>query len=192
MAPRTSGEHPISEVRDTGPAPRSARLSAVAWEVDGDIGLAQWVALGAKLGALGRGVGWWIGDWLTYGNANYGERYPRAARITGYDVQSLMNMAWVAARIEPSRRRTHLSWSHHAEVAALPPAEQDAWLSEAERERLSVRALRAGLQATKRTTPAQRTRRPTHPELEHDAGARCPHCGKRFAVDAPGSREHPT
>jgi putative SOS response-associated peptidase YedK len=34
-----------------------------------------------------------------------------------------------------SRRREVLSWSHHREVAALPPAEQDEWLDRAEAEK---------------------------------------------------------
>ena len=32
---------------------------------------------------------------------------------------------WVAGQIETSRRREVLSWSHHSEVAALEPKEQD-------------------------------------------------------------------
>lgn len=34
----------------------------------------------------------------------------------------------VASRLETSRRRDVLSFSHHQEVAALPPEEQDRWL----------------------------------------------------------------
>ena len=53
----------------------------------------------------------------------------RASRITGYDVQTLMNMVYVATRFESGRRRERLSWSHHAELAALEPPEQEEWLT---------------------------------------------------------------
>ena len=43
-----------------------------------------------------------------------------------------MNASWVAGQIETSRRREVLSWGHHAEVAALPPAQQEKLLNEAE------------------------------------------------------------
>src|SRR5687768_3997103 len=90
-------------------------LTSKSWSPRGAPTVADWVRLGRGLGALGRASGWWIGDWLRYGNARYGERYGAAARITGYDVQSLMNMAYVAGRFEVSRRRESLSFSHHAE-----------------------------------------------------------------------------
>ena len=52
-------------------------------------------------------------------------------RRTGY--QTLRNLAWVARSFETSRRRDSLSFAHHAEVAALPQAEQELWLNRAER-----------------------------------------------------------
>jgi hypothetical protein len=112
----------------------------------------------------GRHVGWWIGDWLRYGNATYGERYARAAKITGYDAQTLMNMVYVASQVEASRRRESLSWSHHAEVAALPEAEQEWWLADAEARRLSVRDLREEV---------RRARRQSRPESADDRRERC-------------------
>lgn len=125
---------------------------------------------------VGRNVAWWIGDWLLYGNARYGERYPRAAKVTGYDVQSLMNMAWVASRFDPSRRREELSWSHHAELAALAAAEQDVWLDRAEQERMSVRCLRTELRAARGLgSPRGGARLEPRPLL-------CPACGCQVPV----------
>jgi len=42
-------------------------------------------------------------------------------------------LAWVSGKIEVLRRRNNLSWSHHQEVASLPPAEQDEWLNYGEK-----------------------------------------------------------
>ena len=131
-----SGQDPFqSDARD--------KLTPTSWSPHATMSFADWVEQGRRLGEVGRGAGWWIGDWLHYGNAAYGERYARAARVTGYDIQTLMNMVYVASHFDPPRRRQSLSWSHHAEVVALAPAEQDRWLDRAEAERLSIFAARA-------------------------------------------------
>ena len=93
-------------------------LGSVSWRPPRDIDFEEWARHGHRLGAAGRGASWWIGDWLNYGEATYGEHYARAAEITGYEVQSLMNMAYVASHFEISRRRERVSWSHHAELAS--------------------------------------------------------------------------
>jgi hypothetical protein len=124
-------------------------MNATAWQPKRGMDLAEWLHQGKRLGAIGRGSAWWIGDWVNYGNTKFGEKYIRAARITGYDSQSLMNMAYVASRVDVSRRREELSWSHHAEVAALPPAEQESWLNVAKTDGLSVHRLRERLRAVR-------------------------------------------
>jgi hypothetical protein len=125
-------------------------MTTVSWSVARELGLREWTDQGRRLGEIGRSIGWWIGDWLRYGNFRFGERYARAARITGYDPQTLMNMAYVASHVDCSRRRENLSWSHHVEVASLGPAEQDRWLARAENERMSVRCLREELRRERR------------------------------------------
>ena len=134
----------------------NARLTATAYVIQGNVPFGDWVQHGRRLGVIGRSAGWWIGDWLRYGNARYGDRYARASRITGYDTQTLMNMVYVASHFEPSRRRESLSWSHHAELAALPQEEQDWWLDRAETDRLSVRCLREEVRRERRMTEARR------------------------------------
>lgn len=116
-----------------------------------EMGLAEWTAAGRRLGAMGRCGQWGLGDWIRYGNAKFGERYARAASITGYDVQTLMNMVYVASRFDISRRRENLSWSHHETLAALEPGEQDHWLDQAVTKRLSVSDLRLELRSAKRS-----------------------------------------
>jgi hypothetical protein len=159
-----------------GSAARVA-LTEVSWHARRELAASDWLRQGRWLGALGRASGWWIGDWVRYGNARYGERYALAARITGYDPHSLMNMAYVASHFEMSRRREKLSFSHHAELAALPHEVQERWLDRAEREHLSVRRLRTALRCELR--PVRALERP------RDNGAApaeivCPHCGHRF------------
>jgi hypothetical protein len=160
-------------------------ISATAWQPRHELALSDWADQGRRFGTIGRAAGWWIGDWLRYGNAKFGERYSRASRITGYDVQTLMNMVYVASRIEISQRRENLSWSHHAEVAALAPEERDRWLGVAEAERLSVRCLRDEIRR------ARRVLEPPKARLE-EPGMVCPNCGERLAREdrRGGKRSH--
>jgi hypothetical protein len=160
--------------------PRAAvppRPGPVSWRPGQDLELAQWLEHGRRFGLLGRNVAWWIGDWLVYGNERYGERYPRAAKVTGYDAQSLMNMAWVASRFDPSRRREGLSWSHHAEVASLPQPEQDTWLDQCETQRMSVHCLRIELRASLRAGRG--------PKPKQSPTLVCPKCGDSIPLRGP-------
>ena len=125
-------------------------LTRTSWLPTRELRIRDWVEHGRRLGVIGRGVGWWVGDWLRYGNMKFGERYARASRITGYDVQTLMNMVYVASAYDVSERRANLSFSHHAELAALPPAARERWLDLAESNRLSVRCLREELRRERR------------------------------------------
>jgi hypothetical protein len=134
-----------------------------------DLAMADWMRQGRWLGALGRGSGWWIGDWVRYGSARYGDRYRPAARATGYDVQSLRNMAYVAGRFDVPRRRESLSFSHHAELASLSAEEQDLWLDRAEAGALSVGALRCEMRRARERAAARTARAEVH--HKHTEGA---------------------
>jgi hypothetical protein len=175
----------------------SAALTATSWSPRVKLTVADWARQGRWLGALGRGSGWWIGDWVRYGNARYGDRYGPAARVTGYDVQSLMNMAYVSGRFEASRRRDGLSFSHHAELAGLPAEEQDLWLDRAEAGALSVRSLRSELRRARhratsreRSSASRRAANAHGPSGEAPAASGsepevvCPECGYHFAPPA--------
>jgi hypothetical protein len=181
----------LMAVRSLGQAQRPARhrpgdvgvasgdgfaLTSVSWAAGEEMGFEQWVVNGRRLGAVGRSVGWWIGDWLHYGNARYGEKYAQAAKITGYDTQTLMNMVYVAGSIHPSLRRERLSWSHHAEVAAMDPEDQRHWLDRAEESRLSVRDLRLLVRKSRgREKPDAVTRKAA---VDHEVI--CSECGRAF------------
>jgi len=115
----------------------------------------RWQEIGAFLAHVGGSVMWWIGDWWRFGDEHgYGERYVWAA-ANGLNEQTCMNAASVARGVETSRRREVLSWSHHAEVAALEPEEQERFLDKAEREEWSRNDLRAAVHhlATPDSTP---------------------------------------
>jgi hypothetical protein len=148
-----------------------------------DLAHSEWLATGRRLGAIGRCSQWWIGDWIRYGTAKWGEKYAEAARVTGYDVASLRNMAWVASRFDLSLRSDKLTWSHHVLLAPLEPDEQRRWLQRAAEERLSVADLRVELRALQGGD-----RRPSTDDAaaagSGDADLVCPHCGHALRSSA--------
>jgi hypothetical protein len=157
-----SGLHDVSHV---------VAVSVIGWVPRVELRPNQWLELGRRLGRVGAGANWWIGDWLCYGAARYGERYKLASRLTGYDRQTLMNYAYVATHVDISRRRQDVSWSHHAEIAARDSAEQSAWLDRIARDHLSLADLRLELRSHR-----VRVRDPAT-SLPRAIIARCPVCG---------------
>lgn len=110
-----------------------------------DLPFDEWCEMGRKLCAGGKVINWWIGDWWAYGR-KYGEGAKAAAEgIFGRAYQTLVNCGNVAQAFGSNRRRLDLSWSHHAEVAALPSIEADGLLDEAEAQGWSKQRLRVAV-----------------------------------------------
>jgi hypothetical protein len=159
---------------------KPAAITPVSWVTHRELSLAEWATAGRNLGAIGRCNQWWLGDWIRYGNTRFGERYARAATITGYDPQSLMNMVRVASRFEISRRRENLFWSHHEAVASLDPDEQNHWLDLALTRKLTVADLRIELRGRggSEAKPRASAREPDGALLI------CPNCGETITRQA--------
>jgi len=114
----------------------------------------EWEQCGRLLAHIQKRVHWWIGDWLNYGERTYGEKYAQALDETGYSYSTLATDKWVTNKIESSRRRESLRFSHHREVASLPPPEQDKWLDRAEKENLGPKDLRREMRRERMQTNA--------------------------------------
>lgn len=108
-------------------------------KIEPHLPLKEWREIGKLLKLIEGFVQWWIGDWLNYGERTYGDTYAQAAAATDYEIETLRNAAWVAAKFEPSSRDDELTWGHHKAVASLPLQEQRAALTKAKSERLNVR-----------------------------------------------------
>lgn len=176
---RLRAQLPAADLRKRK-GPSAGAVSKVAWAPGGDLDRADWLAAGRRLGAIGRCSQWWIGDWVRYGTSRWGEKYAEAARITGYDVASLRNMAWVASRFGQELRNDQLSWSHHVLLAPLEPDSQREWLTRAADERLSVADLRLELRRS-RNGEKRSVQNDKAGGSAHERPAVCPHCGHVLA-----------
>jgi len=127
-----------------------ATLTRTGLTITGDMPYDRWEFLGQKLRAFEGSVMWWLGDWLNYGEAAYGEKYSQAIAATDYAYTTLAQAAWVAKAVQFCNRLQNLSWSHHREVADLDPAEQDAILDKAVQHGMTRKELREFVRIYKR------------------------------------------
>jgi hypothetical protein len=98
----------------------------------GALSFEGWERAGEQISRIVSSSAWCLGDWIVVGQSRFTDRYKQVIEAVGLDYQTVRNYAWVARRFELSRRRDTLSFQHHAEVASLPPEEQDYWLDRAE------------------------------------------------------------
>ena len=102
-----------------------------------------------------------LGDWAARAGRHHGD-LTLAAREIGLSAGALFNLASVARRVQPSRRRKGLSWDHHAAVASLPAAAGDRLLDDAEAGGRSRERVRGAVRAAKRAASRRRDPSPAH------------------------------
>lgn len=137
------------------PEDRRWRATRTALHLSADLDFDEWVGIGRKVAVVADSAAWWIGDWLIFGRKTYPRRYRAASASTSLDYKTLRNYAWVASRFARSRRNPGCSFGHHAELAALPEADADAWLTRCANEQWSRGELRAQLRREKKLPTPQ-------------------------------------
>ena len=121
---------------------QGVRWTETSLELPDRLDFADYELIGETLGRVRDMSAWALGDWILAGEQMFGEGYAQAIEKTKRAEQTLVNYASVCRRVARSRRRPGVSFSIRAEVAALQPREQVAWLDRAESERLTVAELR--------------------------------------------------
>lgn len=110
------------------------RFTATGLLIEGKPTLADMQAVGDWLSTIHGALQWWIGDWLLYGEGVYADRFSQLLDATQWDADTLRQYEWVCRKVPPENRMpisTGLSFSHHREIADLPPAVQREWLTKA-------------------------------------------------------------
>jgi N6-adenosine-specific RNA methylase IME4 len=127
-------------------------LHATGLEVTGKPTLEEHEYVGVFILHAQRAVGWWVADWLRYGEsrADWQERLSQVMDGAQIAEKTARNLKYIGENVAPSRRREDVDISLHSEVASLPPKEQEEWLEKAATEGWSKRELRAEIRASKR------------------------------------------
>ena len=145
--------------------PDPIRLHKTGLEVVGELSYEDWYAFGQNLQRVEGAINWWLGDWGNYGDDAFGEASSHAVHELDLNYETFKDTLWVASKVPPARRRAGLTWSHHREIAALEPDQQDYWLGCAETEGMSRAELRREIQAAK-ALEARSVGAPTTPTIE--------------------------
>lgn len=129
-----------------------------------DLSLETCMSLAALFGQVNTSSRWYIADLLEYVEMRYGEYVAQVADATKLAPQTIENILSIGRRVPPERRVDGVTFSVHAEVAALEPPDQRRWLKVAKDENLTKMELRGRIKPE--LPPAVR---PT---------MTCPHCGE--------------
>ena len=98
-------------------------------EIEGDLSFNQWRRLGEQLETTLDRALWSLADWRLYGlryKMNYAHGVTRLDDVGRGSVR--------VSKAFPPERRRGLSFEMHKLLAGLPPAEQEHWLNEVERQ----------------------------------------------------------
>lgn len=112
-----------------------------------DLPYEAWANIGDTLHRVHKSIQWAVADWLNFGETHYPDRYTQALEATHYEErESLHNIAYVGRQFpNGDMRHDALTFTHHQEVASLPPDVREELLTEAElsEPRMTTRELRS-------------------------------------------------
>lgn len=117
---------------------------------DGKPTYQEWEEVGHILAVMERGIAFIVGDWIRFGEAQYGHQAAQVIDARSWSAETVRNYVWISKNVPAENRMLDrgLSVRHHQLVAGLPPAEQRRWLRRALNdggEHWSTNQLRAAL-----------------------------------------------
>jgi N6-adenosine-specific RNA methylase IME4 len=121
-------------------------------DVDGVPTFREHESVGEFIRRAHKASGWWLADWLNYGESRSDFKQKLEAVLDAGIVKekTAQNLKYIGKAIPRARRRENVDFSLHAEVAGLEPDEQDEWLEKAETEGYTRQELRKQIRASKR------------------------------------------
>lgn len=109
----------------TEPAQAVFKYTATGLEITGKPTFEQWLQVGDELWYMKQSVCWMIGDWLNFGEHEYGQKYSLVIDETRYSLHSLQNIAYTCNAIPVHARRENVPFSSHSEVASLSESDRE-------------------------------------------------------------------
>lgn len=103
-------------------------ITPVSWTPRRRLSWDEWAGAGITLQEIKRSLNWWLGDWIIYGQDNFGESYAQAIELYGHELEALKKYVWVARNVPKQNRRPELSWTHHMHVGSESWDDQRVYL----------------------------------------------------------------
>jgi hypothetical protein len=174
------------EKATAGMSPRveGVSYSVTGLDLDPNLTYDAWTEIGQFIGSLHKASSWFIGDWILHGESAFGEMYAQAVNDLGLDYKTCVNTVYVCKKVPKLRRRSDLPFSHHAEVAPLPPGEQRTYLKKAVENNWTKAELRAAIKNGGELPPAAE-----QPDWSDESGIH-PGGDDRVLPDAPTDADH--
>lgn len=92
-------------------------LTATGLVPNGEPSYEDWYACGEWLKRAEKAVGFWIGDWLNYGERKWGEMYSQAMEDTGLEYDTLRKFRNITKNLDFGIRMPNLSFKVNSAVA---------------------------------------------------------------------------
>lgn len=117
----------------------------------------QWgESLGHAVGRVAKSSPWYVGDWLLYGEARFGDSATAYEGEVGLEPKTLLNYRRVAEVLTPVERRPELDFGHHEAVVSLEPQDRKAVLDEAVAKAWTVKQTREAARLRKARPQSER------------------------------------
>ena len=127
-------------------------LTATGMEVHGRPSFTEYEAVGEFIRYTHRRAGFWLSDWLRYGESreDWRAKLSQAVDATGLSAKTLRNVRAIGAIAETVRRPETVDFALHGEVCGMAEADQAVWLERAEVEGWTQREFRLAIRASRR------------------------------------------
>ncbi len=149
-------------------APERGEITHNALIIHDGMSFDEWMTLGKQLSDITKGLMFWVGDWLVYGENAYGEAYAQAMDATGYSYKTIRQAMYIARKFPVDMRDERLTFTHYTVVAGEEQEKALELLTYAAENELTVEELRE----KRRGNP-----KPKKPKM-----CTCPECGKEFEI----------
>jgi len=157
----------------------NAELNENALIINKNITFDEWEAIGQQLGAMGKGLMFWIGDWLTYGEQAFADKYSQAMDITGYSYRTVRQAKYIATKFTPEMRKSNLTFTHYTAVAGEEQEVAVRLLNDASNQNMTVDELKEHRKGQHH--PVDQNQLASPGSTKHTVT--CPHCNETFEIE---------
>ena len=142
-------KHSIIKIENEIEPLKDCELTSTGLVIKKGLPFEKWEKIGGFLEKMNKAMGWWWGDWLNYGEREYGEMYSQALKESPYTLRTLQTLKAVCDRVKSTIRIVNLPFAFHQLVAYLNPTDQKKWLQKATEGNWTLREMKSAIRENK-------------------------------------------